>query len=150
MSKREHDISVLNDLIEVTLDSAHGYTDAVHDVANPHFKTLFGKRGVERKQIAATLQTEVRRLLGGDPAQSGTVLGKIHREFMNLKAAISGSDAGIVASVEAGEDHIKKQYDKALQDPAISSPVREIIQAAYGSVVDGHNEMRDLKRLIQD
>lgn len=150
MSKREHDISILNDLIEVTLDSAHGYTDAVADVTNPHFKTMFGKRGIERKQIAATLQTEVRRLLGGDPADTGTMLGKIHRGFMNLKAAISGSDAGIVASVEAGEDHLKRQYDEALQDPGISSPVRDIIQAAYGSVVEGHNEMRDLKRLISD
>lgn len=148
MSNNDHNISVLNDLIQVTLDSAHGYTDAVADTKNPTFKTMFGKRGIERKQVAATLQTEVRRLLGGEPSQAGTFMGKIHRSIMNLKASVTGSDAGIVASVEDGEDHIKKQYEEALADTELSAPVLDTIRTAYASIVAGHNEMRDLKRLL--
>jgi len=149
MASNQHDIDVLNNLIEVTLDSAHGYEDASKDTKNAHFKTLFGKRAVERKQVTAELQTEVRRLLGGKPAQAGTTAGKAHRTFMNLKAAITGSDKGIVNSVEAGEDHIKKEYDEAMADQDLSAPVQDLVRRVYASVRAGHDEMRDLKHHME-
>jgi uncharacterized protein (TIGR02284 family) len=106
---------------------------------------MFGARAIERKQVTAELQTEVRRLLGGEPAQAGTTAGKAHRVFMNLKAAITGSEKGIVNSVEAAEDHVKAAYEKALADDELSAPVLELIDRAYGSVKAGHDQMRDLK-----
>jgi uncharacterized protein (TIGR02284 family) len=148
MASNRHDIDVLNDLIAVTLDSAKGYEDAGVDTKNPTFKTMFGKRAIERKQVTAELQGEVRRLLGGEPAKSGTVTGKAHRVFMNLKAAVTGSDKGIVNSVEAGEDYIKASYEKALADGALSAPVLHLVERAFVSVKTGHDEMRDLKRHI--
>jgi uncharacterized protein (TIGR02284 family) len=148
MASTNHDIDILNNLIALTLDSAHGYEDASGDTKNPHFKTLFGKRAIERKQVTAELQTEVRRLLGGKPASSGTVAGKAHRTFMNLKAAVTGSDEGVVKSVEAGEDHIKKEYEEALVDRELSAPVRDLLQRAFVSVKAGHDEMRDLKHSL--
>ena len=148
MGTQDHDIEVLNNLIALTLDSAHGYEDASGDTKNPHFKTLFGKRAIERKQVTAELQTEVRRLLGGKPATSGTTAGKAHRTFMNLKAAVTGSDEGVVNSVESGEDHIKKGYENALADQEISAPVRSLVHRAFVSVKAGHDEMRDLKHSL--
>jgi uncharacterized protein (TIGR02284 family) len=145
MASTQHDLETLNDLIAVTLDSAHSYEDASNDTKNPRFKTLFGARAIERKQVTAELQTEVRRQLGGKPAQSGTTAGKAHRVFMNLKASITGSDKGIVNSVEAAEDHIKAEYEKALADDQLSLPVLDLIDRAYRSVKAGHDEMRDLK-----
>jgi uncharacterized protein (TIGR02284 family) len=147
MASTDHDIETLNNLIAVTLDSAHGYDSASSDTKNPHFKTLFGKRAIERKQVTAELQTEVRRLLGGEPATSGTMAGKLHRTFMDLKTAVTG-DEGIVKSVEAGEDHIKKEYETALGDRDLSAPVRDLVQRAFISVKAGHDEMRDLKHRL--
>jgi uncharacterized protein (TIGR02284 family) len=149
MASTQHDLDILNNLIEVTLDSAHGYEDASKDTKNPYFKTLFGKRAIERKQVTAELQTEVRRLLGGKPATSGTTAGKAHRMFMNLKAAITGSDQGIVNSVESGEDHIKKEYDEAMADQALSMPALDLVRRMYASVKAGHDEMRDLKHHME-
>jgi len=149
MASTQHDLDILNNLIEVTLDSAHGYEDAAKDTKNPYFKTLFGKRAIERKQVTAELQTEVRRQLGGKPATAGTSAGKAHRAFMNLKAAITGSDKGIVNSVESGEDHIKKQYDEALADPSLSMPVLDLVRRMYVSIKAGHDEMRDLKHHME-
>jgi uncharacterized protein (TIGR02284 family) len=149
MASTQHDLDILNNLIEATLDSAHGYEDAAKDTRNPYFKTLFGKRAIERKQVTAELQTEVRRLLGGKPAQAGTTAGKAHRMFMNLKAAVTGSDKGIVNSVEAGEDHIKKEYDEALADQALSMPALDLVRRMYVSIKSGHDEMRDLKHHME-
>lgn len=148
MASNQHDVDVLNNLIAATLDSAHGYDDAGTDTKNPTFKTMFGKRAIERKQVTAELQTEVRRLLGGKPVQEGTVAGKAHRTFMNLKAAVTGSDTGVVNSVESGEDHLKKEYEEALADRDLSAPVRDLVQRAYVSVKAGHDEMRDLKHRL--
>jgi uncharacterized protein (TIGR02284 family) len=149
MASTQHDLDILNNLIEATLDSAHGYEDASKDTKNPYFKTLFGKRAIERKQVTAELQTEVRRLLGGKPATAGTTAGKVHRAFMNLKAAVTGSDKGIVNSVESGEDHIKKEYDEALADQALSMPALDLVRRMYVSIKAGHDEMRDLKHHME-
>jgi uncharacterized protein (TIGR02284 family) len=149
MASTQHDLDILNNLIEATLDSAHGYEDASKDTKNPYFKTLFGKRAIERKQVTAELQTEVRRLLGGKPAAAGTTAGKVHRAFMNLKAAVTGSDKGIVNSVESGEDHIKKEYDEALADQALSMPALDLVRRMYVSIKAGHDEMRDLKHHME-
>jgi len=149
MASTQHDLDILNNLIEVTLDSAHGYEDASKDTKNPYFKTLFGKRAIERKQVTAELQTEVRRLLGGKPATAGTTAGKAHRAFMNLKAAVTGSDKGIVNSVESGEDHIKKEYDEAMADQALSMPALDLVRRMYVSIKAGHDEMRDLKHHME-
>ena len=51
MASTQHDLDILNNLIEVTLDSAHGYEDAAKDTRNPYFKTLFGKRAIDRKSV---------------------------------------------------------------------------------------------------
>jgi len=149
MTTQQHDLDVLNDLIAVTLDSAHGYEDASQDTRNSRLKTLFGKRAVERKQVTAELQTEVRRLLGGKPAKTGTTAGKAHRLFMNLKAAVTGSDEGIVNSVEAAEDHIKSEYEKAMADTGLSAPVLDLIGRAYVPIKAGHDDMSGLKHGMQ-
>ncbi len=148
MASNHHDREVLNRLVEATLDSAHGYDDAAKDTSNPHFKTLFGMRAIERKQLTAELQTEVRRLLGGDPAHTGTIGSKSRRFFMHLKAALTGSDEGIVNSIEAAEGHLQREYETALNDEELSRPVVEIIQKAYGLVKSSHDQMRDMKRHV--
>jgi uncharacterized protein (TIGR02284 family) len=149
MASNQHDVDVLNGLIELTLDSAHGYDDAQKDVKNPRFKTLFGARAMERKQVTAELQTEVRRLLGGKPETTGTMMGKAHRTFLNLKSSLFGNDEVVVKEVEAGEDRIKAKYEKAFADQELSAPVRDLISRAYVSVREGHDQMRDLKHLMQ-
>jgi uncharacterized protein (TIGR02284 family) len=148
MASREHDLDTLNDLIAMTLDSAHGYDDAQKDAKNQHFKTLFGRRAIERKQVTAELQTEVRRLLGDRPAQSGTAAGKAHRVFMNLAHALTGSDEGVIKAVEAGEDRLKARYEEALADEELSAPVLDLVSRAFVSVKAGHDEMRDLKHHV--
>jgi uncharacterized protein (TIGR02284 family) len=149
MASNQHDIDVLNGLIEMTLDSAHGYDEATKDVKNPRFKTLFGARAIERKQVTAELQTEVRRLLGGKPETTGTTMGKVHRTFLNIKSSLFGDDQTVVNEVEAGEDRIKAKYEKAFNDNDISAPVRDLISRAYVSVREGHDQMRDLKHHMQ-
>ena len=69
----EHDIKVLNSLIETTLDSADGYQEAARDGVETGYRNLFLKRATERRQVVSELQSQV-RALGGTPDDDGSVL----------------------------------------------------------------------------
>ena len=137
-------IKVLNSLVEVTLDSALGYKEAAKDAKNLRFKSLFEKRWVERNQLTAELQAEVRNL-GGKPEDEGSVLGSAHRLFLNLKNAVTGSDQGVVNEVEAGEDHIKAKFETALERENLPAPVKGVVAKLYAVIKADHDQMSDLK-----
>ncbi len=143
-----HDIHVLNSLIETTIDSADGYREAAKETDKPNYRTLFEARSFERQQVASDLQGAV-RTLGGDPEDDGTVLAKAHRAFLDVKHALLRDEQAVVNSVENGEDFIKGKFEAALEDSDVSSTTRETIRRAYGTVKDGHDQMRDLKRSLE-
>ena len=138
-------ITVLNNLIEAALDSAQGYSDAAKSTTSSRFKTLFERRAMERHQLTAELQSEVRGL-GGTPEDEGTIMASAHRMFVNLKNAMTGSEQGIVDAVEAGEDHVKAKFEAALQHEQLSAPVKGIVSRLYAGIKADHDQMRDIKR----
>lgn len=138
-------IKVLNSLVEATLDSAHGYREAAKDATNPLFKSLFERRSMERNQLTAELQAEVRGL-GGEPEDDGTVLASAHRVFLDLKNTVTGSDQSVVSEVEAGEDHIKAKFEEAMRKEHLSAPVKGVVIKVYAAIKADYDQMRDLKR----
>ena len=51
--------------------------------------------------------------------------------------------------IENGEDHIKAKYEKAIEDRDLSATTRDTVTRAYGSVREGHDQMRDIKHAMQ-
>lgn len=149
MADHDHDISTLNGLIETTLDSVDGYSEAAKDADNARFVGLFNDRAGERRHVATALQQQV-RALGGTPEDDGTILAGAHRVFLDLKAKVTGrDDKAIVNEVERGEDHIKAKFEKALADGDLSVATKQAIQDAYTSVKQGHDQMRDIKHSME-
>ncbi|HET6432939.1 PA2169 family four-helix-bundle protein [Dyella sp.] len=143
----DHDVKVLNSLIETTIDSAEGYEEAAKDADNTRFATTFASRAQERAQVTNQLQKQV-RMLGAKPDDDGTVLARAHRMFVNLRNSLSSGDTAVVDEVERGEDHIKAKFEDALKDDDLSPPTRSVIMQAYVSVKTGHDQMRDLKHAL--
>jgi uncharacterized protein (TIGR02284 family) len=139
----EHDIEQLNSLIEITLDRAEGYMDA-SDGANSRFSSLFRERGGQQYDIAQRLQARVKSL-GGDPEESGTTRGAAERWFANLKEKMVGTDASIVAEVEARKDHVKDAYQKVITDGELSDPIRTAVESEFTQIQSNHDEMSKLK-----
>lgn len=145
MSSAGHDISVLNSLIQTTLDSQKGFRDAAEDASSSRFAQMFTDFAVERGNVASQLQAEVRRL-GGTPEDDSSFLAAAHRTFMDLKNALTGADdRAIIQEVERGEDHIKSKYEAALKDGELSPSTRAVIQEGYVSVRAGHDRASALK-----
>ncbi|MDG2520678.1 PA2169 family four-helix-bundle protein [Caulobacter segnis] len=148
MHTNEDHIKLVNGLVETTIDSADGYEAAAKEADGARFKDLFEQRAQERRTIAVELQREVRRL-GGEPKDDGTILAAAHRVFLNLKDAVTKGDQAVVDEVEAGEDHIKAKYEKALQDTDVDVQTRAAIEKAWTSVKSGHDQMRDIKHMLK-
>ena len=97
-------VQALNQLVETCKDGQDGFRSAAERAQDPDIQRLFNGYAGQRATFAAELQAEVRRQ-GGDPEKSGTVLGTLHRGWMNLMASVlSESDATLLEECEAGED----------------------------------------------
>ena len=149
MTDTSYDIKTLNGLIATTLDSVDGYTEAAKDADSSRYGSLFTSRASERRSVATSLQSEVRRL-GGNPEDDGTAIAGAHRMFVNLKSAVTGKDdKAIIDEVERGEDHILHKFQDALKDAQLSPQTRSAIEQAFTSVRTGHDQMRDLKHSLE-
>jgi uncharacterized protein (TIGR02284 family) len=140
-----HDIKVLNSLIETTLDSADGYGQAAQSAGNTSYKNLFQEWSTERQRVATDLQGQVRSL-GGTPDADGSVLAAGHRAFLKLKDSVTKGDESVVDEVERGEDFIKAKFEEALGDDDLSASVRDVVIRAYTSIKSGHDQARNLKQ----
>ena len=148
MTSNEHDIDTLNDLIETVIDSADGYQHAIKETETSRFSEIFARRGAERQMLTEQLQSQV-RMLGGSPEDDGTLLASAHRVFLNLRHAVAGGDKAVIDEVEAGEDHIKAKFEDAMANSELSETTRTMIADAYEIVKEGHDEIRDLKHMMQ-
>ncbi|MGZ2412949.1 uncharacterized protein (TIGR02284 family) [Sphingomonas sp. F9_3S_D5_B_2] len=149
MAEQSEGITTLNTLIATTIDSITGYEDSAQNIDNERLREIFRQRADERQQVVEQLRGEVRRL-GGDPEESGSFLGKTHQRFEDLKAAVTGRDEkSIINEVERGEDYLKDKFETALNDGNLSGESRSVVERAYQSVRQGHDQISQLKHGLE-
>jgi uncharacterized protein (TIGR02284 family) len=137
-----HDITVLNSLIETTIDSVDGYRRSAQEATNSRFSAEFLERATEREQVVSQLRDRVRQL-GGNPEDDGSVLAAAHRAFLTLRDKVTGSDdAAVIAEVDHGESYLNGKWETALRDGGLSAETRSLIQSSYDSVREGHERWR--------
>ena len=108
-------INIFNSLIIINNDRIDGYKSAYSETYKEELRDLFMEFQQTSLQCKAELENEVKRL-GGTPEEGTMILGKFHRGWMDIKAAITGSDSNtILDSCEFGEQTIIKAYEDALE-----------------------------------
>lgn len=138
-------VHVLNDLIETTLDSAHGYRRAAEGADNPEFKAMFSERAGKREELSRRLQQEVRSF-GGEPEDDQSLMGRVHNKFAEMRGDLMGrDDKGVIDEVERGEDVIKARFEEAGRDADLPEPVRQLVQREYASIRSDHDTISALK-----
>ncbi len=139
-----HDISVLNGLIETTIDSVDGYRRSAQEASSSRFSSEFLNRANEREQVVSKLRDQVRQL-GGSPEDDGSVLAAAHRAFLSLKDKVTGADdTAIIGEVDHGETYLANKWEAALKDEQLSPQVRQVVQQCYDSVREGRDTFRRL------
>ena len=139
------EIATLNTLTTTLIDSVNGYEDAASNSESERLRTLFRECASERNGVVEELRSEIRRL-GGTAEDDGSLLGKTHQRFLDLKAAITGRDEqAIINEVERGEDYLKEKFEAALNSDQLTAESRAAVERAFQSVRTGHDKMSALK-----
>ena len=143
------DTSKLDDLIHTVIDSIKGFENSAQDAPDGRFASFFRDMARERREVVTTLQARS-RALGGTPTEQGSVAGTLHRRWEDLRSALGGgSDKAVIEEVERGEDYLKEEFERAMNDTNISEETRAVIRSCYDSVRRGHDTARDLKRQFE-
>jgi uncharacterized protein (TIGR02284 family) len=143
VAKPDELISTLNGLIEIDRDGQKGFTDAADHIENPELKTFFLEQARTRARFIGELQQEVRGL-GGDPENTGSTLGSLHRAWLDLKTTLGGGDHAILATVESGEDSAVSEYEKALSKE-LPANLRTLLGQQYGNVKQSHDMAKQFR-----
>ena len=137
-------ISVLTHLAEISRDGAKGFCDAADAVKSSNLKTTLQNASQRCAAGARELDIEISKL-GGEPGESGTLGGAVHRAWTNLTAAVTGGDDKVIlAECERGEDVAKAAYEEALRSD-LPLEVKSTIQRQYTGVKENHDLIKKLR-----
>src|SRR2546423_14676926 len=102
MAYTEKVTSVVEKLIETCRDGQNGFREAAQHVKSLSIRELFNQLSLQRAQFAGELETAIHLDKKTDVKQEGSVSGKLHRAWMDLKANLGAGDGGILAAAETG------------------------------------------------
>jgi uncharacterized protein (TIGR02284 family) len=138
-------LAILNLLIASCRDAEQGFQTAAGDSISGEYAEQFVLYAKQRGQFVRELQARVREL-GGEPADSGTVAGVVHRGWMDLKSAAASSELhALLQECERGEDITTSTYRDALQSDRLDPESRRIVQRQYEAVQAVHDRVKQLR-----
>ena len=149
--ENEKTIAVLNTLITINNDRIEGYETAAEDIEDQDLKTLFAAFSSTSKTCKQHLTDEVNRL-GGTAAEGTLTAGKLHRVWMDVKAAITGKDRkAILGSCEYGEEFAKDTYEKALENDTenLNAEQQTMIKAQHTLLNADHDKIKSMRDLLK-
>ena len=119
MNNYSEAIEALNDLIQINHDRVEGYQRAIDEMKssdNPTTAKLFEQYVKDSNTNVAQLSQHVSSL-GGTPATSSTLGGKVHRMWMDIKSTFAVHDKeSTLESCIFGDDAAIKSYKSAIAD----------------------------------
>ena len=136
---------VINDLIEINNDRIAGFEKAAKDLQSDDLdlKAVFGKLASDSRSNVA----ELRNVAGVDADKGNSVLGSLHRAWIDVKATFSGHDRkSVLQECERGEDAIKKAYKTAIQEgTGLTADVVSLISRQQQLINAGHDQIKALR-----
>lgn len=147
MENTEKTVEVLNDLIQINNDRADGFDKASADLSdeNIDLKATFDKLSSDSRNNVIELAGLVGRN-AEDPETGNTILGTLHRAWIDIKATFGGDDRhSILAECERGEDAIKKAYRDALAEDELGEHVRQLLLTQQEGINLSHDSIKALR-----
>ena len=137
-------ISCLNGLIATCKDGENGYRKATEDVHDAQMKNSFLSSSQQCAAAARELQELVREH-GGLPEHSGSLMGAIHRGWVDIRSVLAGrDDHAILAEVERGEEAARQNYADALKQE-LPDEVRLVVLRQYEGVSANSEHAREMR-----
>ncbi|HSI28154.1 MAG TPA: PA2169 family four-helix-bundle protein [Methylophilus sp.] len=148
MKARDDVIAMLNDLIETSKDGEEGFRSSAKHADDARLKDFFLRRSKEVSTSVSELQDQV-RALGGEPADSTSIGGILHRRWIDIKTALTSNDnLAVLNETERGEDVVLAAYRKALEQE-LPADVRAVILRQVEAVKRNHNLVKHMRNIYE-
>ncbi len=141
-------LSVLEELIQTCKDGQKGYQEAASKVKRSDLKTFFNEQSLERSRFAGELEAELIRLGKPDKKVSGSVVGTLHRAWIDTKVGLGGGDRTVLDWLENGEDRAKDAYHKAVTGD-LPEDMAQIVRGQAASVQAAHDKVKSLRDMAK-
>ncbi len=143
-------VSALNELIEKNYDAEKGYKEAVTDVENHELKDFFTKSVQQRYEFGHELKFEIEKL-GGTVDKGSSVIGTLHRIWINLKAMVTSHDVtAVVNECQRGEEAAIEDYEKVLKVEEVPEDSKTVIRKQLALIRSSLDHLEDLKKRFAD
>jgi len=134
----------LANVLKACEDGEKGYSAAATDVSDGGYRLMFRHYAEERARFVRALDGASRKLgvvaAGGD----GSTLGALHRNWLNVKAAIAGGNPkAVLVECRRGEEAALRAYRSALRAD-LPPDARELVQEQYESIKRARSEIAAL------
>jgi uncharacterized protein (TIGR02284 family) len=141
------DARVTKDLIQTLEDGKDGFAKAAEKLADgesAEAAVICRQFSEQRATMSAELEILAKQY-GDDIEESGSVAAAVHRGWLSLRDALTGSSPhGVLAAAEQGEDHAVKEYEKALQAD-ISTELHAVVVRHLDQIKQAHDTVKAMR-----
>lgn len=148
MIKNEEIVEELNDLVRINNDRIQGYEKAVEDNEDSQLDDLFRHYIVQSQSFRSQLADHIVRIEGSGVTDATTtdVSSKIHRAWIDIKAAVTGKDRDtVLSSVEFGENAALEAYRDAIENEHIPAYIKEDLMKQLSQLEEAYQRIKALK-----
>lgn len=139
--------ALLNDLLQLNLDSQIGYQTAVDGLRNKEYAARFHQYAQERKQNADEL-TQLLRATGHTVSKAGTLPGLFHQGWLNLEALLAAGDAAILADCERVDGLILAAYQDVM-GKTTNEGILDLLRRQFTLIRDAYDYVRTLRGALE-
>lgn len=141
-------IAILNELIETSKDGEEGFRTSAKNADDAKLKDFFLRRSKEVSASVRELQDMVLSL-GGEPVNSTSIGGLLHRRWIDIKTALTSNDnLAVLNETERGEDAALAAYRKALEEE-LPADIRAVILRQIEGVKRNHNLVKHMRDVYE-
>lgn len=128
----------LRSLVDNLIDSQEALQHIGELLHDPVVKRFFLAESLRRAEFRGDLETLLHQEGVHDIHETGTVAGKVHRMWANLKASLGSSDHSLLSTAETIEAGGCDAYDKALASD-LPLNVRQVLRSQFAHIKLSHD-----------
>ena len=147
MTESKRLITIFNDVIQVCHAARQGYDSAAAHVESPDLQKRLTTFAAQRAKFITELEQTV-VALGGKPHNGDNLLARLHRGWMDIKAArTQHGDDGVLAECERGEQYAMQHYMDAMAANLPDSQHYQLL-AQYKQIKAAYTELHTLRKSL--
>ncbi len=140
-------VDALIELIEFNFDGYYGYTTAAKNVENDQYKQILETHGQQRLDFTYELNKLISKY-GHEPIDGGHIIGKLHRAWMEIKAAVAEDDYAILYECAQAEEIVMKTYQTVMDLP-LPDHVRDVVRHQMSETRVTTKKIQDLVAILK-